>query len=302
MRLRLGTRRSPLALAQSGLVAKMLEEHHLGLEVELVGLTTRGDTTPGSLAKLGGKGLFTEELERGLLDRSLDLAVHSLKDLPVHLPAGLTIAAHPPRDDPRDALVTLHGSLAELPEGSRVLTGSLRRRAQLLRLRPELEIEDIRGNVDTRLRKWKELGAAAVVLAMAGLNRLAIPETQAPRRPFDPTELIPAPGQGTLAIEVAEGSQAQPLCKVLDDPATASAAAAERSVVAAFGGDCTLPLAAWARQEGDEWQVNAFLGSRAPRRWLRSQASASDPETAAREATASLEAQGARELLEERAE
>ncbi|MDX1385830.1 MAG: hydroxymethylbilane synthase, partial [Thermoanaerobaculia bacterium] len=268
MQLRLGTRRSPLALAQSGLVARWLEERHPGLEVELVGITTRGDTTPGSLAPVGGKGLFTEELERGLADGELDLAVHSLKDLPVTLPDGLVLAAFPPRADPRDALVSRHGSVAELPEGSRILTGSLRRRGQLLRLRPDLAVEDVRGNVGTRLRKWRELGAAAVVLAMAGLERLGLGPGEAPAQPLDPEEIVPAPGQGTLAIEVAEGTEAEALCRVLDDGATAEAAAAERSVVAAFGADCTLPLAAWARRAGDGWRVSTFLGSRAGGRWL----------------------------------
>ncbi|HET9767720.1 MAG TPA: hydroxymethylbilane synthase, partial [Thermoanaerobaculia bacterium] len=160
-RLRLGTRSSPLALAQSGLVARALEAAHPGLVVELVPMSTRGDQLPGDLNKVGGKGLFTAELEAGLMDGTLDLAVHSLKDLPVRAAEELVIAAYPQRADPRDVLVSeVATRVAELPRGARVLTGSLRRQAQLLALRPDLEMVPVRGNVETRLRKWRETGAA----------------------------------------------------------------------------------------------------------------------------------------------
>src|SRR5947209_15253632 len=166
VRLHLGTRRSPLALAQSGMVARSLEAAHPGLAVELVPIVTTGDVTEGDLARFGGKGLFTEELERGLLDGSLDLAVHSPKDLPVALPEGLAVAAHPERADARDVLVSEDAEgIDGLPEGAIVLTGALRRRAQLLMRRPDLRVEPIRGNVDTRLRKWRESGAGGVILA-----------------------------------------------------------------------------------------------------------------------------------------
>ena len=271
--LRLGTRGSALALAQSGQMARALEAAHPGLRVELVPLVTRGDRLPGDLAKLGGKGLFTEELERGLLDGSLDLAVHSLKDLPVALPEGLAIAAFPRRADPRDVLVSEAASdLDGLPAAAVVLTGALRRQAQILLRRPDLRVEALRGNVDTRLRRWRESGAGGLVLAGAGLARLgllaaaadagdprgtaglpattALPATTVlPVHPLAPEVMLPAPGQGTLALEVRRGGRAEPLCHALNDDATAAAAAAERRVVAAFGGDCTLPLAAWARWE-----------------------------------------------------
>lgn len=204
LRLRLGTRRSPLALAQSGMMARALEVCNPGLAVELVPMVTTGDVVAGDLAKVGGKGLFTQELEKGLLDGSLDLAVHSLKDLPVHLPAGLTVAAYPERADPRDVLVSeLAEDLDGLPEGAVVLTGALRRRAQILLRRPDLRVEPIRGNVDTRLRKWREQGAGAVILAGAGLSRLGL--TDLPAHPIPTDVLIPAPGQGILALEVREG-------------------------------------------------------------------------------------------------
>jgi hydroxymethylbilane synthase len=249
--LRLGTRGSALALAQSGEIARALEAAHSGLRVELVPIVTRGDRLRGDLAAFGGKGLFTEELERGLLDGSLDLAVHSLKDLPVTLPGELAIAAYPPRADPRDVLVSeVAEALDGLPAGAVVLTGALRRRAQVLLRRPDLRVEGLRGNVDTRLRRWRESGAGAVVLAGAGLARLGLLAAGGlPAHPLPPEVMLPAPGQGTLALEVRRGGRTEALCRALDDRATAAAAEVERRVVAAFGGDCTLPLAAWARWE-----------------------------------------------------
>ncbi len=294
--LRLGTRRSPLALAQSRLVARALEAAHPGLAVELVPRTTTGDVLPGDLAQHGGKGLFTRELEEGLLDGTLDLAVHSLKDLPAALPDGLIVAAYPERADPRDVLVSaLAAAIDELPEGSVVLTGSLRRRAQLLARRPDLAVEPVRGNVETRLRKWRETGAAAVVLAAAGLDRLGLAEL--PAHPIPPEAMLPAPGQGTLAVEVRQGGEAEALCRALDHPPTARAAAAERAVVAAFGGDCTLPLAAWAREEpGGELRLDALIASPDGRRLVRG---AGTGDAAAAACIAALRAAGAEALLAE---
>ena len=311
-RLRLGTRSSALALAQSRLVAAELERLHPGIGVELVSIVTRGDTTPGTLAALGGKGLFTAELEAGLLDGSIDLAVHSLKDLPVKLPAGLSIAAHPPREDPRDVLLSASaGTLDELAPGARVLTGSLRRRAQLLRRRGDLSVEDIRGNVDTRIRKWRESGAEALVLAAAGLRRLGIESGAVGARPLPADVMIPAPGQGTLAIECRLDSPAFELCAALDHEPTARAARAERAVVAAFGADCTLPLGAWAREENGEKnrgiegaaavRLSVFLASRDGRRWLETTATGDTPESAAAVAVESLRSSGAQAILDESA-
>ncbi|HKV12354.1 MAG TPA: hydroxymethylbilane synthase, partial [Thermoanaerobaculia bacterium] len=190
LRLRLGTRRSALAMAQSGMMARALEARHPGLIVDLVPMTTTGDVVPGDLAEVGGKGLFTMELESGLLDGSLDLAVHSMKDLPVALPPGLVVAAHPERADPRDVLVSDQAAdLDGLPEGAIVLTGALRRRAQILMRRPDLRVEPIRGNVDTRLRKWRESHAGGVILAAAGLARLGL--SGLPAHPVAPDVLLP---------------------------------------------------------------------------------------------------------------
>lgn len=258
--LRLGTRKSALALAQSGQVARALEAAVPGLRVELVPITTRGDVFQGDLAAVGGKGLFTEELERGLLDGTLDFAVHSLKDLPVTLAEGLTVAAYPERADPRDVLVSEEAAdLAGLEPGAVLLTGALRRRAQVLLARPDLIVEPLRGNVDTRLRKWRESKAAGVILAAAGLDRLGFDAL--PAHFLAPESFLPAPGQGTLALETRAGTEAEALCARLNHPSTAAAAVAERRVVAAFGGDCTLPLAAWAREEDGGLRLSALLAT-----------------------------------------
>lgn len=296
--LRLGTRKSPLALSQSGAVARALAERHPGLEVELVHMVTAGDRTPGPLAALGGKGLFTQELEQGLLAGTVDVAVHSLKDLPVHLPDGLAVAAYPARADPRDALISeVARDLDGLPPGSTVLTGSLRRQAQILLRRPDLRVVPIRGNVDTRLAKWRESGAAAVVLAAAGLARLGL--TDLPAHPLAPEVVLPAPGQGTLALQTLTSGAAREICAALDDPATARASAAERAVVSAFGGDCTLPLAVWARpaQDSARLAVTALLATPDGRHHARAEAVGDDPATAAAECIDALRRAGAAEVL-----
>jgi hydroxymethylbilane synthase len=305
VKLRLGTRRSARARAPTRWVAERLERA-AGVEVELVPITTGGDRTPGDLAAAGGKGLFTAELEAGLLAGDLDLAVHSLKDLPVALPAGLALAAFPERADPRDALVSAAASSLEaLPAGAVLLTGSLRRRAQLLALRPDLEVRPVRGNVDTRLAKRRRLEEdegrpGGAILALAGLARLGV--TGEPVHPLDPAVMLPAPGQGTLALEVRAGSPAEALCCALDHPPTARAAAAERAVVAAFGGDCTLPLAAWAREEpGDGGSprllLTALLATPDGRRIARGEAAGTTPAAAAAACVKALRGDGADAVL-----
>jgi hydroxymethylbilane synthase len=305
VKLRLGTRKSALALAQSRWVAERLARLG-GVEVELVPIVTRGDVTPGDLAAAGGKGLFTEELEAGLLAGRLDLAVHSLKDLPVTLPEGLTVAAFPERADPRDALISAAAaSLGELPAGAVVLTGSLRRRAQLLALRPDLEVRPVRGNVDTRLAKRRSLEEGegrpgGTILALAGLGRLGV--TGEPVHPIDPAIMLPAPGQGTLAIEVRAGSPAEAVCRELSHASSARAADAERRVVAAFGGDCTLPLAAWAREElaaggALRLRLTALLATPDGRRLARGEAVADAPEEVAARCVAAMREDGADEVL-----
>jgi hydroxymethylbilane synthase len=295
-RIRLGTRRSPLALAQSGMVARALESAHPGLAVELVPMVTTGDVVTGDLAEVGGKGLFTMELEKGLLDGSLDLAVHSMKDLPVTLPGGLVVAAHPERADPRDVLVSDQAAdLDGLPEGAIILTGALRRRAQILLRRPDLLVEPIRGNVDTRLRKWKEKNAGGVILAAAGLQRLSL--NGLPIHPIATAVLLPAPCQGTLALEVKAGGPAEELCRALDHQPTRLAAEAERRVVAAFGGNCTLPLAAWARPEDGRLRLTALLATPDGRHAARGDAVGDTPAEAADAVVAAMRDNGADEVL-----
>jgi hydroxymethylbilane synthase len=297
-RLRLGTRRSALAMAQSGMVARALEAKHPSLAVELVPIVTTGDVMKGDLAKHGGKGLFTRELEDGLLDGSLDLAVHSLKDLPVSLPKGLTVCAYLKRADPRDVLVSeVAEDLDGLPEGAVVLTGSLRRRAQILMRRPDLRVEPVAGNVETRLRKWRERRAGGVILAGAGLQRLGLGGL--PVHPIPTDVLLPAPGQGTLALEVRTKGPASGLCRVLNHRPTARAAKAERRVVAAFGGDCTLPLAAWARPDGDgtTLRLTALLATPDGCHAARGEAVGERPDEVADACVAALRRDGADEVL-----
>ena len=297
--MRLGTRRSSLALAQSGHVARWLEEAHPGLRVELVPIITRGDRLPGDLSAAGGKGLFTQELEERLLDGRLDLAVHSLKDLPVTLPHGLGIAAYPKRADPRDALVSdLGASLEELPSGTTLLTGASRRRSQILHLRSDLEVLPVRGNVETRLRKWRSSGAGAVVLATAGLVRLGIQDQ--PIHPIDPNLLVPAPGQGVLAVQTLTEGPATSLCHAIDHQPTRWAADSERRLVALLGADCALPLAAWAQPTGGRGvELSAVVALPDGSRLVRAHAVSEDPATAATICAESLTAQGAQEILDQ---
>lgn len=257
--LRLGTRGSALALRQSSMMAAEIERR--GTPVELVTIRTSGDVATGSLAALGGKGLFVKEIEEALLRRRIDLAVHSLKDMPATLPAGLVLAATPPRVDPRDVLISAAGlPLERLPAGTRVGTSSLRRRAQLAAVRPDLGVVDMRGNVDTRLRKLAAGNVDAILLAAAGLARLGL--APAGLVPLPPTQFVPAIGQGILALEVrADDAAVHAIVAALDDPATRAAATAERTFLAAVGGDCHTPLAAHAAVRGGQLHMRALVAS-----------------------------------------
>lgn len=242
----LGTRGSALALWQARHVAALLRAAHPGIEIEELILHTEGDRrTEQALSLLGGKGVFVKEIEEALLEERIDLAVHSMKDMPTALPEGLGFAAVPRRHDARDALLTAEGGdLESLAQGALVATGSPRRRAQLLALRPDLRMIEIRGNVDTRVRKLKEGQCAAMVLALAGIERLGI---DVPRAPLPLTVCVPAVGQGALALETRAGdARTRALVQVLDHPETAWAVAAERAFLAHLGGGCLAPAAAHA--------------------------------------------------------
>lgn len=257
--LRLGTRGSALALRQSGMIAAAIERR--GMSVELVTIRTSGDVATGSLAAQGGKGLFVKEIEEALLRHQIDLAVHSLKDLPAALPAGLTLVATPPRADPRDVVISAAGvEIERLPAGTRVGTSSLRRRAQVLALRPDLAIVEMRGNVDTRLGKLARGEVDAILLAAAGLERLGLAPVGLVA--LSPRRFVPAIGQGILALEArADDAHVHAVVGTLDDPATRAAATAERAFLTAIGGDCHTPLAAYATVVGERLAMQALVAS-----------------------------------------
>lgn len=259
-RLRIGSRGSPLARRQTELVVEALRATWPGLEPEVVLITTEGDRRRDEpLWRIGGKGVFAKEIERALAEGRIDLAVHSAKDLTSVLPGGLIIGAVPRREDPRDVLVSRAGwSLEEVPAGARVATGSLRRQAQILHHRPDLEVVGIRGNVDTRLRKLRAGEAEALVVARAGLRRLGLePEGL---RPLEIEQMLPAPGQGILALEIrADDARAARLVGPLEDRHTRLALEAERGFLARLGGSCRLPAACLATVEDGTGRVEGLL-------------------------------------------
>ena len=298
--LRIGTRGSALALWQAGWVKTQLENLWPGLRVELVPIKTSGDKIQDvSLAKIGGKGLFVKEIEEALLSGAIDLAVHSVKDLPAELPAGLALSAIPEREDPRDVLITRHGeTLTELPAGTRVGTSSLRRQALLLHGNPGLRVETLRGNVDTRLRKQREGIVDAVVLAMAGLKRLGlVPEHG---QVLDEEIFLPAIGQGALGIETRADDQVIALVQPLHHHATAVAVSAERAFLNHMGGSCRTPLAAKGRVLNERIYLAALVASPDGRRLLRGEHTG--PADGAGQVGATLAeqllAQGGKEILE----
>lgn len=288
--LRIGTRASKLARWQSDWVAAELTK--LGAQVEIVEITTRGDVEQlGPVAGIGVQGVFTKEIQAAVLAGDVDLAVHSLKDLPTEQVSGLVLAATPPRENVADALVTNAApSLAELPPGSRIGTGSLRRRAQVLHLRPDLHVAGIRGNVDTRLRKLDEGEFDAIILAAAGLTRLGWASRITEY--LEPPRMLPAPGQGSLALECrVDDLAAQAIVGLLNDPATRLGIVAERSVLAALHGGCSAPIAAWGRVDGDLLRVDGLVASLDGREVLRSSLMATLPQDASA-ATNEAEAAG----------
>jgi hydroxymethylbilane synthase len=252
MILRIGTRGSRLALAQSEWVRERVEARHPDVRVELVRIKTRGDKildTPLSL--VGGKGLFVKEIEESLLRGDVDAAVHSMKDVPTELPEGLGLRVFPEREDPRDVLVSAHGERFEdLPRGARLGTSSLRRGAQLLHRRPDLTVQSIRGNVETRLKKLASGEVDAVVLAAAGLRRLGLQDKAT--QLFDPAELLPAMGQGALGVEMRMNDRATwGRFRFLNHEATELRVRAERALLARLEGGCQVPIAGHAFLEGD---------------------------------------------------
>ncbi len=299
--LRIISRESPLAMWQARHVQEKLAALNPGLAIEIKGVTTEADKRLDiSLDVLGGKGAFVKELEHALLNGDADIAVHSMKDVSIELPPGLEIAVLMQREDPRDVLVSdSYGELQDLPGGASVGTSSLRRKAQLLALRPDLDIRDIRGNVGTRLRKMREEKMDALVLAAAGLKRLGMENEISSF--FSPATLLPAVSQGVLGIEIRQDDQVtRELISPLSDEPAHHCVLAERAVNRCLGGDCHAPLAAYASIDGSRMQLSALVGSLDGSTLLRAhgEADMQDAESLGTEVGENLLSQGAAAILE----
>ena len=295
-RVRIATRKSQLALWQASFIKGQLECAHLGLPIELVGISTAGDRwLDAPLSAVGGKGLFINELEAALARGDADLAVHSMKDVPAVLDGKFAMPVIGYRQDVRDAWVSPHGGLKVMPPGAAVGTSSLRRRAQILALRPDLQVRPLRGNVDTRLSKLDAGEVDAIVLAMAGLARLGW--TQRVAEALPPSLFLPAPGQGALGVECrADDEQILALLAPLREPATAACVEAERGVSAGLGADCSQPLAAYAQLRGEAVLLQALLASPDGGTVLRAEAEGPAKQVA-NLVVEDLKAQGALRLL-----
>ncbi len=281
-------------------IQAQLTAHHPGLRVEILGMTTEGDRRLDvSLAKVGGKGLFVKELEEALAAGRADIAVHSVKDVPMVLPEGYRLVATAKRDDPRDAYVSSrHPDLAALPAGARVGTSSLRRECQLRARFPGLDIQPLRGNVPTRLRKLDEGHYDAVILAAAGLKRLGLEDRIT--RVLPPAESLPAPGQGALGVEcLAARADLAELLAPLDHEATSRCVAAERAFSRALSGSCNVPLGAYAELEAGRLRLRGFVGAPDGSRMVRGELTgpAGDAETVGAALADELKARGAAEIL-----
>ncbi len=275
--LRIGSRGSQLALWQANHVRVILESRGHQVKIEII-RTTGDKITDVPLAQVGTKGMFTKEIEEALAENRIDLAVHSLKDLPTELPPGFEIAAIPRREDARDALCSSgYGSIAELPNRARVGTSSLRRQAQLKALRPDLDLQPLRGNVDTRLRKLEAGEYDALLLAAAGLNRLG--KTECVRQLLTADVMCPAAGQGALAIEIRKGdSTIRQHVAFLEDKAARAATTCERALLNAMGGGCQVPIGAFAELVNGRLHLDAVVASPDGARVLRESADGDEPE------------------------
>jgi len=289
-----------LALWQARHVESRLVEHYPHVSISILGMTTEGDRKLGaSLAKIGGKGLFVKELEDALAEGRADIAVHSLKDVPMHLPQGFALGAILARADARDALVsTQFATLPALPPGARVGTSSLRRESQLRAKFPHLVIEPLRGNVQTRLRKLEEGDYDAIILAAAGLKRLGL--EQRITSTLAPEEMLPAVGQGALAIECrSDRADVLALLKALHDEATAACVTAERALSRSLAGSCNVPLAGYAEISGTHLRLRGYVGAPDGTRHVSAQieGAAADAEALGVTLAAQLKSQGAGEIL-----
>jgi hydroxymethylbilane synthase len=294
----IGTRKSHLALTQSNWVRTQLLANHPYLSIELEKIVTRGDKVLDvTLSKVGGKGLFVKEIEQALLDKQIDLAVHSLKDMPAELPKGLVIGCVPVREDVRDCLLSRDGlTLEELPSGAVVGTSSLRRQAQILAIRPDLEVKSIRGNVGTRIAKLRDGLFDAIVLAVSGLKRLQLVEEISEY--FSPAQLLPAVGQGALAIECrADDEEMLQVLHTIQDYATLQATKAERAFLHAIEGSCHLPVAGYATWEQQQVCLTGLVASPTGKPVIKETEIGNDPEEVGRQLAKKLMEQGAKDIL-----
>ncbi|MFS0554372.1 hydroxymethylbilane synthase [Brevibacillus sp. 179-C9.3 HS] len=296
---KVGTRRSKLALTQTNWVVDQLKGFVPEADFELHEIVTKGDRILDvTLSKVGGKGLFVKEIEQSLFDKETDFAVHSLKDMPAELPEGLVIGAIPKRVDPRDVLLSKDGkTLDELPQGALVGTSSLRRSAQILAHRPDIQIESLRGNIDTRMRKLEEGNFDAIILAAAGLERVNF---EGEISQFLPVEIsLPAVGQGALAIECrADDEETLALLKQFDDAPTRLAVTAERSFLHKLQGGCQVPIGAYATVgENNEITLTGMVGSPDGKQMFKNTATGQDPLALGIQVAEALLAQGAGEVL-----
>ncbi len=300
-RLRVGTRSSLLALWQANWVKSRLEELHPGIEVTLVHIKTEGDRIEVPLFQLGGKGLFVKEIEEALVRGEIDLAVHSAKDLPAAIPEELVLAAFPPREDPRDALISRNGiPWKEFPRGGKIGTSSPRRKAQLLHLRADLEIVFLRGNLDTRIKKLATENLDGVILASAGLRRMGWENKVSDY--FDPETMVPAIGQGILAIETQRrNNRVREWVNHLNHFPTAMELKAERGLLKELGGGCQIPIAGMARIEGDLIRLVGLIASSDGQRIVRGEKAGmiDGAEDLGRQLAQELLASGGAEILQE---
>lgn len=298
---RIATRKSALALWQAHHIKDRLQQIYPQLKVELLGITTSGDKNiTTSLSDVGGKGLFVKELEEALLADKADIAVHSMKDVPMNFPEDLTIAAICKREDPRDALIcSQYSNLDSLPIGAVIGTASLRRLCQLKALRPDLVVNPLRGNIDTRLKRLDEGKFAAIILAVAGLQRLGLQHRIAEYLP--PAEFLPAVGQGALGVECrASNHQVIELISILNDYETYLCVTAERAMNEALNGGCQVPIAGYATLQAEQILLRGLVGSLDGSKVLRAsiKGSATDPEQLGKQVAQELLAAGANEILQ----
>lgn len=296
-----GSRKSNLALTQTNWVIDQLKRAGITNNFEVKKIVTRGDRILDvTLSKVGGKALFVKEIEKAMYEKEVDLAVHSMKDMPSEMPEGLVITTVPVREDHRDAYIAKdHIPLKDLPEGAIVGTSSLRRKAQILAERPDVEIKWIRGNIESRIRKLREEDYDAIILAVSGLKRVGLSEELITEY-LEPDVCVPSVGQGALAIECREDDhELRELLNHIHDPDTARTVTAERTFLGLLEGSCSVPIGGYAALKGDEIVLTAFVGTTDGKTMLKEVVRGTEPKTVGTEAAEKLIARGAKDIVEE---